>query len=134
MISHLAALLIASTAINTPVSTDPWIDIGTGSKGTSIAINRTSFDVIPDKDGQTFRTVTFRMQKNGVVTFARFVVFDRVCAAGEGPVYVLAFDTDNVEKHGYVKHGGNVITTIADIVCAVRADRVLQADPKGTKL
>lgn len=130
MFSIITALLVAST----PVSTDPWIDLGTGSMGTSVALNRSSFRVIPDKDGQTFRTVTFRMQKNGTATFARFVIFDRVCAAGEGPVYVLALDTDNVEKHGYVKQGGNVITTIADIVCAVRADRVLQADPKGTKL
>lgn len=129
IISTLLAAAVATSSAN-----NPWVDIGTGTMGTAVSINRTSFEVIPDRDGQTFRTVTFRMTKTGVITFARFIVFDNVCQAGSGEVYVLSLDSSNVEKHGYIKDGGSLITTIADVVCAVRADRVLQADPKGGRL
>ncbi len=129
----ITTLLIAAL-VSTSASASNWLDIGTGSKGTNVAINSKSFEVHTDRDGQTFRTVTFRTVNDGSANFMRFVVFDSVCTAGSGPVYVLALDSSHVEKHPYVKEGGNLITTLADIVCAVRADRVLRPDPKGMKL
>jgi len=98
------------------VTTNTMADEGWVRVGDGVWIQKESVVVAPKVVGAVIRINTKR------VGFHRLLVGAEVCAKGYGHVFLTDISYGDADKIDYVKGGGTVAATIADILCGVKEE------------